>query len=86
MESVSIPQNVTQISSQAFQDCSNLKSITIPTSVTNIAYGAFMGCGGVENIYYAGTQEQWNAMVKADGNSCLQNATIHFNSTGPTNP
>lgn len=44
LTSVTIPDNITSISSSAFCDCSGLKSITIPDSVTRIGKGAFRGC------------------------------------------
>ena len=39
-----IPNNVTSIGINAFQNCSALTSITIPNSVTSIGYDAFSGC------------------------------------------
>ena len=45
LESVTIPETVTDIGDYAFDCCGSLKSINIPNSVTTIGKGAFRGCG-----------------------------------------
>ena len=45
-----IPNNVTNIVSCAFCDCSNLNSVTIPNSVTSIGMYAFFGCDGIKSV------------------------------------
>jgi len=42
--------DVTRISSQAFQVCSDLTSVTIPGSVTTIGDKAFYGCTGLTSV------------------------------------
>ena len=42
-----IPEGVTRIPSEIFQNCTNFVSVTIPGSVTNIAASAFKGCRGL---------------------------------------
>ena len=46
----SIPDGVTNISADAFQNCVNLTSVTIPDSVTKIGSGAFMLCSGLTSV------------------------------------
>ena len=48
--SVTIPNSVTAIGSEAFWDCHNLTSITIPKTVTNIAGNVFGGYHKVTSI------------------------------------
>lgn len=45
-----IPEGVTRIPSEIFQNCTNLVSVTIPGSVTNIAASAFKGCTGLTSV------------------------------------
>ena len=64
LTSIEIPAGVTSIGDYAFRDCSSLTSIEIPAGVTSIGYSAFWNCSNLETIYYNGTEEQWNAIVK----------------------
>ena len=50
---VIIPEGVTSIGYEAFENCRSLTSITIPSSVTAIWYGAFVGCESLTNIVVA---------------------------------
>ena len=44
MSSITIPDGVTNIGSNAFHYCESLSSIIIPSSVTRIDDGVFIGC------------------------------------------
>lgn len=50
IETVIIHPGLLNISSRAFQNCTNLSSITIPDSVNNIGSNAFYLCRSLENI------------------------------------
>ncbi len=77
---VDIPTGVTKIDDFAFYKCSELTSIAIPKSVTSIGYAAFfLGTNDIKDVYYTGTEEEWNSIVVDENNSNLLNATIHFN-------
>ncbi|MBQ3565656.1 MAG: leucine-rich repeat domain-containing protein [Oscillospiraceae bacterium] len=65
LKKIILPYGLTEIGSLAFEDCPRLKSIVIPDSVTTISYRAFKNCYNLENIYYTGTEEQWNAISKS---------------------
>ena len=82
LTSVEIGDSVTSIGDSAFQVCSSLTSITIPDSVTSIGNYAFYKCSSLTDIYYTGTEEQWNAITIGTSNTYLTNATIHYNWEG----
>ena len=74
-----IPDSVTYISNYAFYGCTGLTSIVIPNSVTSIGGYAFEDCTGLTDVYYTGTQEQWNAIDIGSYNTPLTSDNIHFN-------
>lgn len=78
LTSVTMPEGVTTVYSGAFRGCSSLTSVTIPNSVTTIVFYAFDRCTSLTDVYYSGTEEEWNAIEIGEGNDCLTNATIHF--------
>ena len=54
-------------------------SYTIPDSVTSIGGSAFEYCTGLTDVYYTGSEEEWQSISIGDYNECLTNATIHYN-------
>ena len=82
LTSITIPDSVTSIGRDAFSDCISLTSVTIPKSVTYIDYGAFSGCTALADVYFSGTESEWNTITIDANNDCLTNATIHFGEGG----
>ncbi|MCD8180423.1 MAG: leucine-rich repeat domain-containing protein [Firmicutes bacterium] len=81
LTSITIPSGVTSIGSQALRECTNLTSITLPSSITKIESGAFWGCSSLTDIYYLGSEDEWNSVtIDSSNNSPLTSATIHYNS------
>ena len=78
LTSITIPDSVTSIDYMAFRDCTNLTSITIPNSVTKIGDNAFVDCTGLKDVYYTGSEDEWDYIYIDYGNTCLTNATIHY--------
>ena len=60
LTSITIPNGVTLINNNAFSGCTNLTSITVPNSVTRFGMYVFYYCSNLENIYYIGTEAEWN--------------------------
>ena len=56
----------------------HVEIISIPITVTTIETAAFEKCNGLTDVYYYGTESDWNAIVIGDKNEPLLNATIHF--------
>ena len=47
---VVVPDGVTEIGRQAFEDCTTLTSVIIPNGVTSIEYASFRGCSGLVDV------------------------------------
>lgn len=77
---VTIANGIETIGNTAFYQCTGLTKVTIADSVKNIQQYAFDGCNKLTDVYYEGTQEQWNQINIAANNTRLTGATIHFNS------
>ncbi|MBR1457277.1 MAG: leucine-rich repeat protein, partial [Oscillospiraceae bacterium] len=77
LKSIVIPDGVTAISSNTFQNCASLVSVTIPASVASIS-SAFGGCSALTDVYYLGTQAQWDRVAISSGNDYLTEATLHL--------
>ena len=78
LTSITIPDSVTSLEYSVFFYCDNLTNITIPDSVTSIGQYAFSYCTSLTDVYYGGTQQQWNQITIDSFNEYLTNATIHF--------
>jgi len=50
IKSVSLPQTITDIETNAFEDCTGLNNINIPVSVQNIHYHAFKNCSALTEV------------------------------------
>ena len=74
-----IPNSVTTIGNGAFFNCDSLTSITIGNNVTSNGVTAFYDCASLTDVYYTGTEDEWNDITIGDYNSYLQSATIHYN-------
>lgn len=69
------------ITESTFNGCGGLRSITIPESVTAIDLWAFYECNALSDIYYGGSEAQWDMVsIGGEGNSALENADVHFGS------
>lgn len=52
LKSITVGNTITNISKNAFKDCTSLESVTIPTSVTSIGPNAFKNCTSLESIIF----------------------------------
>lgn len=83
LTSVSIAAGLPVIPSSTFQDCTALEYVILPDTLTQIGRNAFSGCTKLQDVYYDGTEEEWNEITisgyTADGgNAPLFNAIKHF--------
>ena len=78
LKSVVIQNGVTRINGWTFSGCSSLESVSIPSSVKFIGCSAFVSCGALRDVYFGGTDMQWDSMEIEGDNEALDSATIHF--------
>ena len=78
---IEIPESLTGISAGLFLEDSGLRRVALPKGLKGVAANAFDGCRNIQEVFYAGSEAEWNALPIATGNDPLKNATIYFNST-----
>ena len=75
-----LPDSVGNIFANAFQGCGSLDTLAFPSGVSSVAFSAFGGCDSLPKVYCRGSEEQWNRITVAYGNSNLTDAgKIYFN-------
>lgn len=79
-----IPEGIGYINSGAFSGSADLEWVSIPVSVTYLRMDAFSNCEKLHDIYYAGTEEEWNAVQKSGAYSNLTSRVFfHYGRSGP---
>ena len=73
LTSVTIPDSVTSIGTNAFRECTGITSLTISNSVTTIESAAFWGCTGLTSITNLATTPQ-TVTSYVFGNSAINTA------------
>ncbi|MFI3250993.1 MAG: leucine-rich repeat protein [Eubacteriales bacterium] len=100
LEQINIPDSLSEIPNYTFIGCRSLTELSIPSSVTAIGEDVFFACHSLRNIYYDGTESQWNIInpnniggVGVTSNENSEQITfevaIHFTGTDlvyPTTP
>ncbi len=83
IETLNIAKGVEVIESDAFAYCKQLKEIHLPNTITEIQDNAFRDCDNVTDVYFYGTEAQFNSITVGTSNDCLEGSwwsstTIHF--------
>ena len=77
LETLNIP-SVETIAASAFSGCTGLTSVSLPKNVKTIGNAAFRYCENIKDVYYAGSETEWNAINIQTWNEPLTKATIHY--------
>lgn len=76
---VVLPHGLGSLGQRLFYNCSSLESLIIPKSVKSIGVMAFEGCSSLTDVYYGGSQEEWNTVSVADDSAgVLSGVSIHY--------
>lgn len=67
-----------------FDGCTGLQRVTIQDRVTDIGTGVFSGCTALTDVYYTGTQTQWDQIRTPKGEDVLGSAELHCNAAAHT--
>lgn len=80
LSDIVIPNGVKSIGNYAFEYCTQLRSVTIPKSVKEIGNYAFTHCYELYDVYYGGSEEDWQAIKFGEHNETLEGSqvTIHY--------
>lgn len=78
IKNVNIEEGVTRIGNYAFVGCENLSSILMFGDLKSIKQGAFNDCYSLSDVFFYGTENEWNTINVYDGNNPLKHATIHY--------
>ncbi len=81
-EDIVVEEGTLSIAKYAFE--SSNKHITLPKSLKVISDGAFEYAEYLKNIFYAGTEPQWNEIEIGENNENMDIAAIHFAATTHT--
>ncbi len=81
LTTVTLPEGVTTLGRNAFSMCRAMTSITLPASITLIKDSAFLNCTALTDVYFTGTQAQWDVLAAAEdaaSNTFLFRAELHL--------
>ena len=56
-----------------------ITSVSFPSTIEEIGRRAFNNCTSLTDVYFDGTEEEWNNISISTGNDTIENATKHFN-------
>ena len=60
---LTLSEGITTIPEQAFSSSRYLEELTLPSTITSIGTNAFTNCSKLENIYFNGTEDQWESLI-----------------------
>lgn len=87
LQLVDIKSGARYINNYAFYDCDNITQVNLPSSVQKIMLHVFESCDKLTDIYFNGTQQQWNNVYKGaywKPNAAKEHwhCTVTFNANG----
>ena len=77
LSSLTVPDSVAIIGKYSFSDCNSITRITLGKGISLIREYAFSYCNNINEIYYSGSQEDWEK-VTIEYNSSLSDADLYL--------
>ncbi len=78
LSALELPKTVETIGSSAFSGCTGLRYVVLPAGLASIGNEAFAGCEDLWHVFYAGTEEDKEAIVyEGSGHDTIQGAVWH---------
>ena len=77
IKKVSLFSGIKAIGDYAFAGC-NLEEVFISKDLEQIGNYAFYECDELQHVYYYSSTEDWNKIIKGEGNECLSSAQIIY--------
>lgn len=77
-----LPDGVKSIERYTFAECNLMKTVRLPKALKTVGDSAFRNCTALTDIYYQGSEEQWNAIQFGLSWNDGVTATIHYNYGG----
>lgn len=78
LEGIVFPNGVTKLGSFAFSGCDMLSAAEIPQTILSIGAYAFNDCVSLTELYYTGTENDWQTVDVSYGNETIENAALRF--------
>ena len=82
VKKIILPDSLEVTGMAAFRLNAKLETIVIGSGLKTISSDAFSGIETAFDVYYRGTEAQWNAITDEGGNDILEECTFTYNYTG----
>lgn len=79
LQGIELPNSIIMIDYGAFFNCNSLTNIVLPESIKQIKTQAFYNCEKLSEVYYLGTQQDWENIELGTNNTLLTDAKIYYN-------
>ena len=78
LTSVTFSDSVTTIGNYAFSECYNIHSVTLGKGLQKVGYYAFDMCDNLKDVYYPGSQEEWEKINIHEEEFHITNADLYL--------
>lgn len=80
LNEIILPNSITSIPNMAFYECTSLSNITIAGNITSIGSYAFEGCKSLKAVYWCGTPEKWDNLLK-ESKQTFEGCKVYYKPT-----